>query len=130
MINPALAELLSTCRYDSAAGSRYDIMAGGLFWDDEIPAATDRAANLRATVFLRSVSAYRASLSLDEPRAELESDWLELQMAVPTWPGFERVRIYGEAARLLKVHKYNEAKLLDQALSSLDAPGASAGAKE
>lgn len=125
MISPALIELLATCRHDPAASSAYDIMAGGLIWNDEVPNASDRASNLRASVYLRSVIAYRASLTLNSPRAELESDWKELKRLLPNWPGFREDRIHGVAERLLKVHKYKEAKLLDQALGELDAPPSS-----
>jgi hypothetical protein len=122
MTSPALIELLKGCEYCADAVCTYDVMAGGLLWDDEIPKATDRPSNLRASVYLRSVIAYRASLTLHSPRAELERDWNELKQLVPNWPGFREDRIHGNAERLLKIHKYKEAKLLDQALGELGSP--------
>jgi hypothetical protein len=115
MLSPGLTELLAACQYNSAAASTYDVMAGGLIWDDEVPSPVDRASNLRASVYLRSVIAYRASLSLNAPRVELENDWKELKRLLPSWPGFRDDRIYGQAQRLLKIHKYKEAKIFDQA---------------
>jgi len=129
MLGPGLIELLVACQYNSAAVCTYDVMAGGLLWDDEVPGARDRASNLRASVYLRSVIAYRASLSLNAPRVEPENDWKELKRLLPSWPGFRDDRIYGAAQRLLKIHKYKEAKLLDQALSELDSPGSSSKKK-
>lgn len=125
MLSPGLINLLAACQYNPAAACTYDVMAGGLIWDDEVPNAIERASNLRASVYLRSVIAYRASLSLNAPRVELENDWRGLKQLLPNWPGFRDDRIYGEAQRLLKIHKYKEAKLLDQALSELDSPSSS-----
>lgn len=125
MLSPALTDLLAACQYNPAAACTYDVMAGGLIWEDEVPSAIDRTSNLRASVYLRSVIAYRASLSLNAPRVELENEWKELKQLLPNWPGFRDDRIYGEAQRLLKIHKYKEAKLLDQALSEPDPPSSS-----
>jgi hypothetical protein len=127
MLNSSIIDLLAACQYNSAAACQYDIMAGGLIWDDEVPKSVDRPSNLRASVYLRSVIAYRASLSLGAPRVELESDWNELKQLMPNWPGFRDDRIFGKAQRLLKIHKYKEAKLLDQALGELDPPCPSDG---
>ena len=113
MNNTALYEFLKECRYDPEAASTYDIMAGGLVWSDEAPSPESGGSALRAAVYLRKVIAYRASLSLGEPRTELEEDWNELKKHVPDWPGFKDERIYGRAQRLLKIHKYKEAKLLN-----------------
>lgn len=119
-VNPAIIGLLKMCQYDSAAVCSYDIMAGGLVWADEVPSPTDRGLNLRVSVYLRSVIAYRASLSLNQPRLELENDWNELKKLLPHWPGFKEERIYGEAQRILKIHKYKETKRLGQVLDDLD----------
>ena len=114
MFSSDLVDSLRACQYRPSAACRYDVMAGGLIWDDELPTATNHAPNLRAAVHLRKVVAYRASLSLNEPRAELESDWTELKHLLPGWPGFREDRIFGEAQRILKIHKYKEAKVLDR----------------
>ena len=119
MNNPALYELLKNCQFDPDAASTYDIMAGGLVWNDEAPPSQSGGGALRAVVYLRKVIAYRASLSLEVPRVEFEEDWNQLKKHVPTWPGFRDERIYGRAQRLLKIHKYKEAKLLNG--SGLDA---------
>ena len=83
-------------------------MAGGLSWSDEYPSGNE----IGVAMHLRKVIAYRASLSFGEPRAEFERDWAELKSNVPTWPGFREDRIYGLGARLLKIHKYKERKIL------------------
>lgn len=119
-VNPAIIDLLKMCQYDSAAACSYDIMAGGLIWADEVPNPSDRGLNLRISLYLRSVIAYRASLSLNQPRLEIENNWNELKKLLPNWPGFKEERIYGEAQRILKIHKYKETKLLDQVLDDLD----------
>lgn len=119
-VHPAINDFLKNCQYDSTAVCTYDIMAGGLVWTDEVPNPSDRGLNLRVSVYLRSVIAYRASLSLNQPRLELENDWNELKKLLPNWPGFKEERIYGEAQRILKIHKYKETKPVDQALDDLD----------
>ena len=120
MLSAALIDLLAACEHDAAAACQYDAMAGGLVWSDEVPSPGDHASNLRASVHLRPVIAYRASLTIGEPRVELEGDWNELRQLLPSWPGFREERIHGPAERLLKIHKYKEAKLLDRALGELD----------
>jgi hypothetical protein len=111
MHTPDLYELLKKCQFDPQAASTYDVMAGGLVWNDDTPSCEGYGGALRAAIYLRSVIAYRASLSLEDPRKELEKDWNELRKQVPTWPGFRNERIYGDAQRLLRIHKYKEAKL-------------------
>jgi len=113
MTYPEIYELLKKCRFDPEAASTYDVMAGGLVWNDEAPSSEGCGGALRAGLYLRNVIAYRASLSLEAPRKEFENDWNELKKEVPTWPGFRDERIYGHAQRLLRVHKYKEAKLLN-----------------
>jgi hypothetical protein len=108
--NP-LYEALKKCEYDPKATSTYHMMAGGLMWSDEAP--LQQGGPLRFAAKLRSVIAYRASLSAGIPRPELEAEWLDLKNAVPNWPGFKEERIYGEAQRLLKIHQYKEEKFLN-----------------
>ena len=112
LFSPLLLDALRACKYSPTATCGYDLMAGGLIWDDEIPPRTDYGSNLRASVHLRKVIAYRASLILDEPRTDLEEDWVELMRLLPAWPGFRPERVAGEAKRLLKVHKYKESKAI------------------
>jgi len=130
MLSATLIHLLAACEHDPAAACQYDVMAGGLVWSDEVPSPGDHAPNLRSSVHLRSVIAYRASLTLGQPRVELESDWNELRQLLPNWPGFREERVHGPAERLLKIHKYKEAKLLDQALGELDLSGSSGKRKD
>ena len=101
--------ILQSCRYDDNATSDYDMLAGGLVWSDEQPPGN---ARVQASQLLRRALAYRASLSLGEPRADLEPQWNELKRHVPGWPGFRDDRIHGRAQRLLKVHKHKEARIL------------------
>mgnify|MGYP000942298163 CR=1 FL=1 len=107
--NAAILELLRMCRFDPEAVSTYDVFAGGLIWADEIP-DLPRLVWFRVSLHLRDVIAYRASLSLGEPRIELENEWNQLKREVPDWPGFREDRILGRARRLLMVHKYEEAE--------------------
>lgn len=107
----AIKERLKDCQYNPDAKATYDLMAGGLLWSDEgSPNETHGA--LRACLYLRGVIAYRASLSQGEPRIELEEDWNALKAAVPGWPGFREDRVYGHGQRLLRIHKYKEARAL------------------
>lgn len=114
MLSPLLLDALRACQYSPTATCSYDLMAGGLIWDDELPPRTEYDLNLRASVHLRKVIAYRASLMLNEPRTDLEEDWIELMRLLPAWPGFRPERVAGEVQRLLKVHKYKESRAIRQ----------------
>ncbi len=105
-------ESLENCSFDSEAESDYDIMAGGLFWSDEVPDRNECREYLSVMLYLRRIIAYRASLTLNEERVEFRDKWLELKDAIPNWPGFKNDRIYGSAVRLLKIHKYKEEKII------------------
>lgn len=107
--NAAILELLRMCRFDPEAVSTYDVFAGGLIWADEIP-DLPRQVWRRVSLHLQDDIAYRASLSLGEPRIELENEWNQLKSEVPHWPGFREDRILRRARRLLMGHKYEEAE--------------------
>jgi|GEM_PF-5853071 len=90
-------------------------MRGGFIWEDEFP--TRESGNfLRAILLLSRVVAYRASLTLEDPNATYESDWCQLEDAVPSWPGFRKERIHGQVARDLKAALLRQGRCLDRNL--------------
>ena len=90
-------------------------MRGGLVWDDEFPTSYANGwEHFRAIQILAPVIAYRASLTLGEPKKECEADWIKLKSIIPDWPGFREDRIYGDVERHLRAHKRLERKCLSE----------------
>jgi len=112
MNKETLYELLGKCEYDPKATRGFDVFAGGFTWSDEVPSTEfiDEKQRPIIVVRLRTVVAYRASLSFDSPRPEFELDWNELAKSVPNWPGLRDDRIHGDIQRLLKIHQYQLAR--------------------
>ena len=107
-----IKKYLERCCYRAEAKASYDIMAGGLIWDDEIPNREVCEDFLKVALYLRPIIAYRASLTLGKERKEFEELWSESKKLIPEWPGFREERIFGESKRILKIHKYKESKVL------------------
>jgi hypothetical protein len=107
--------IFGKCRYREDAGHSYDVMRGGLVWDDEFPSSYANGwEHFRAIQILAPVIAYRASLTLGEPKKECEADWARLKSIIPDWPGFRDDRIYGDVERQLRAHKRLERKYLSE----------------
>lgn len=105
---------LKKCKYRSDAKYTYDIMAGGLIWDDKVPNREDKLNWLPCVVYLRKVIAYSASLAEDKPRGGLRKAWDDLKTKLEEWPGFREERISGDKTkRILKVVKWQEEKCLN-----------------
>ena len=103
----AAKKILANCVYNPAARHRYDILRGGFVWEDEAPEID--SDNFRKVIpILAPVIAYRASLTLGQPRSELQSYWEELQAILPSWPGFREERVFGSVERDLKAVKLKE----------------------
>ena len=114
-------EILSGLIYDPEATRSYDIMRGGFVWSDEVPCREKEYAKFLKSIFLLSkVIAYRASLTLSEPREEFKGSWDELFKEVPEWPGFRPERCEGVNIRDLKAVKLKEAKGLKDLEKELD----------
>jgi hypothetical protein len=107
---------LERCQYVADAKAHYDILAGGLIWEDEMPSREQTNNYLKIVCYLRTIIAYRASLTLGCEREEFRENWNALKGIVPNWPGFKKERIFGKPERLLKIHKYKE----DKALKTLE----------
>jgi hypothetical protein len=105
---------LEKCCCQPEAKASYDIMAGGLIWDDEYPSRESCEDFLKVALYLRPIVAYRASLTLGKEREEFRELWSEFKKVIPDWPGFKEERIYGEAERMLRIHKYKEGKTLQR----------------
>lgn len=93
MNKQAAQQILKDCVYDPNAVRRYDLMRGGFVWSDEMPANTFKE-KVQGILLLAKVIAYRASLTLGEPRQEFESEWNDLKETIPAWPGFREERIH------------------------------------
>ncbi len=98
-------ELNSTV-LDSNAKWSVEIRSGGVRFSDEIPVSIKSSDELQlpAVTLFRRLWAYRQSLLLVEPRADLEPTWTAVKRSSPNWVGFtpnrcsrEHGQIYVEA---------------------------------
>ena len=99
---------LKQCTYRSDAKCSYDLLAGGLFWEDEVPYGLGLDDNLSdeeerifllCVIYLREAITYRASLTEGKPYEELREAWDDLKNKVKEWPGFREERIWGEETK-------------------------------
>ena len=81
------ARLLGELSYRETAGYFYEVMSGGVMWDDE-------KADLPFDElgWFRAILAYRTSVLLGEPRKEFEAIWNAVKEFAPNWPGFRSER--------------------------------------
>ena len=124
LITPeSVREVLGECEYSPDADRFYDILRGGLVWDDELPdREADRAKHLRGIRMLVGVIAHRSDLTLGNSRPErgYEADWNKLKEIFPDWPGFREERIYGKIERTLRAIRKKEDRVLSQAEAEFD----------
>jgi hypothetical protein len=107
--------ILLHCHYQEDATHSYDVMRGGFVWKDEMPDQDrDRKGFVQAIFLLSKVIAYRASLTLGDPRAEYADEWNALKRLVPSWPEFREERIYGRIERELRIVKRREEQCLER----------------
>lgn len=66
----------------------YHLMAGAVYWSDEIPGSLDWLAENS----LRPVLRYRTSMLLGKPESAWERFWLAAKAAFPKWIGFSETR--------------------------------------
>src|SRR5688572_11750893 len=84
-------------------GPYFEPFSGGLAWPDEMPWPPWRR-RYGLMDAMRGLRAYRTSLILGEPRAELEPLWRHGMEKFPRWVGFRESR-RRPSKRLLRIHR-------------------------
>jgi hypothetical protein len=87
-----LAAMLDKVTFNPQARMGYDMLAGGLYWSDEIPAWNfdELAGGQYPSGFgqFRALLNYRSSLILGQPRERFGELWESASLLCPKWPGF------------------------------------------
>jgi hypothetical protein len=84
----------------------YELMSGAIIWPDE----TNRRTPTEVIWSLRMLWAYRTSLMLKEPRAELAQFWDLGLSAFPQWVGFRPER-RAPNPKLLRIYRKGDVGL-------------------
>jgi hypothetical protein len=84
--------VLREARLDRSAEPQFEPVSGSLVWPDERFPEFASVCRRKGYLDFWMPWAYRASLMLDEPDAELAHTWQELKRRCPKWPGFRRAR--------------------------------------
>jgi hypothetical protein len=101
--------------YNPAARGRYELMSGGLIWDDEFPSLGSPEWQTIKPIFVyRYLIAYRASITLGEERLDCRPVWEQVLRHAPNWPGLREDRRDERARRRLLAAKRREARCLDE----------------
>jgi hypothetical protein len=99
--------------YDPTVRASYESMSGGLMWPDEFPAYSSPAwMEISPNWVYRYLIAYRASITLEEERAEFRPVWEQVARHAPNWPGLRAERRGERARRRLQAAKRREARCL------------------
>lgn len=88
----AAIQILREARWSPDATRRYEILAGGFYWSDELIFDVARICVEAESWAFRFVVGYRSSLIRGVPRDELRKPWEQLQIECPNWPGFRQDR--------------------------------------
>src|SRR5262249_25832570 len=88
-ITPEFAQVLDGLKFDENAKRMYEYLSGGFLWSDEMPHDSPHES---ATTLIKALTAYRASLILNEERSEFKGLWDEARGRFPNWPGFRPER--------------------------------------
>lgn len=109
-------KLLNGMTYDPRSKASYEVMSGGLFWPDEFPKLGAPGSRVVWEGFLpRFLIAYRASLTIEEPRDEFRSIWEQVVNGAPNWPGLHEERRGPKARSRLLAAKRREKVCLAEA---------------
>ena len=82
----AIAPHVNRLTLDGMAASGYEVLAGAIVWEDEIPPPGTVSPDLIEA--LKAVLRYRTTLILGLPDAKYEGAWRDAQELFPQWPGF------------------------------------------
>ncbi|HYV36999.1 MAG TPA: hypothetical protein VE988_14935 [Gemmataceae bacterium] len=86
-----LAPILDKLIFDPQARMGYDMLAGGLYWSDEIPAwsfdGLEPGQYPPGFGQYRALLNYRSSLIYGEPREKFRELWEQALVLCPNWPG-------------------------------------------
>jgi hypothetical protein len=104
-------EILRGVRWNPDAAWQFDLLSGGIIWDDEFPSEVTSICINENNWAFRAVLGYRASLIRGKPDERLRPAWEQLLHECPEWPGFRPER---RARRWLVAIKENCSRLLTQ----------------
>lgn len=93
-----IAPVLNNLQYDANAETHYDLMAGGLFWSDEVP-----VPRLDSELAFRYLLRFRTSVICGESLEPIRPYWDYAKDCFPNWPGFRPERIESTPT-LTKLH--------------------------
>lgn len=105
------ARRLNDLTFSETARRFYEMMSGGLMWEDEKPDIP-----FSENGWFRAALAYRSSVILGKPRTEFASIWSALQRIAPKWPGFrpERCTPSPELVDFLTKQRNSSTRALDR----------------
>ncbi|MCB9852636.1 MAG: hypothetical protein H6819_06035 [Phycisphaerales bacterium] len=105
-LHPHVIEIIRSLEYDPNAQRTFEWLSGALVWSDEGMVLLDEAAETTMLVctVIKRLAAYRSSLILGEPRADLADVWNEVKKAAPNWPGFRPERQHPSLREPLERH--------------------------
>src|SRR4051794_20986287 len=85
-------DFLRRCQYDPAAQPMYEMLSGGLTWDDEYYFEFAALCRAKGCPHYGVLFAYRSSLILGQPYEEYRYAWEEVRLRCPEWIGFRPER--------------------------------------
>ena len=103
------SEHLDRIRWAGSELPFYELMSGGLVWDDEIRRDFQRTPS-EVIGTLRFLWAYRTSLMLGQPREELAALWEYGLARFPRWVGFLPER-RTPTQKLLEIYRRGDVSL-------------------
>jgi len=100
-LSKELIKEIQNLEYNPTATCRYDLLSGGLVWEDEISNYAMFKMLEEGNYIFRFVLAYRVSMILGEQNATCKDAWEYWAELFPTWPGFREERINGNLKNFL-----------------------------
>jgi hypothetical protein len=102
----SLAKKLSSYKLRKSATLKFHILAGALFWSDEVPLWLSAEQDDAMRCLLR----YRTSLILGEPEENLKRFWDVGMQHFPDWIGFSKERVT-PSPELIAFYRRHEAQV-------------------
>lgn len=82
-----LSKKLESAKHITDAEYSWDVMSGGIVWNDERSDYTTEELNL-----VRELWAFRSRRILGEPSENQQETWDSIMQLAPNWPGFRSER--------------------------------------
>lgn len=121
---------LNSTPCDPCAVGYPEIMSGGFYFSDELPAFADEQPTrenagipIKACWLLRFIMAYRAGLAGGKPRPEFEWIWNAVRKHAPHWPGFRPERASAMQQPLLDQCQWNTNEIIRALDNELEQEG-------